>query len=259
LQAKDFPSQLLPPIELNDSDQFNLYPEKPELNNAILQQELVGSMTTKVTYLLHKPGQITIPAIAIEWFNTASGKNEITRLPARTIDVAASADNTANIAQGSGATNIENKNLDSAEPFSLANKFRLVAWFLLLFLIVAIILILLFWFFRSQVTKGRGKRLAIKRLREACIKNDASSARRALLKWASLHWPDDTFLDLDDIAKKAHDLQLKKQIKILSEALYSHEVKNIWRGADLWAAVAAYRKKNMSNKSKKSGLPPINP
>ncbi len=61
LQAAGIPAQLLPSLQFNSKAQFSSYPEKPELRNMTRQQDVVGRADIKVTYLLNKSGQITIP------------------------------------------------------------------------------------------------------------------------------------------------------------------------------------------------------
>ena len=83
LRAVGVPAQLLPSIPVKNSQQFHVYPEKPTTENTLVQQELVGTSTMNVTYVLNQAGRITLPAIQLNWFNTQTGKQETATLPAR--------------------------------------------------------------------------------------------------------------------------------------------------------------------------------
>ena len=58
------------------------------------------------------------------------------------------------------------------------------------------------------------------------------------------------------------DAELKKQLHLLSLALYGQNGKATWHGDTLWLCVVAYKSKKLKLKKKKQktdSLPPINP
>ena len=91
LHAVGLPAELLPTLALANSGDFNLYPEKPTTKNTWDQNDLVGTRTLKVTYLFHKPGQVNVPPLDLEWFNTQTGHTEHATLPAHAFEITAKA------------------------------------------------------------------------------------------------------------------------------------------------------------------------
>lgn len=261
LEAVGIPAQLLPTLQFQDSNEFSVYPEKPELTNSIRQYELVGKSTIRVVYLLNKSGQVTIPEFSLTWFNTSTGKTEITKLPPRTIQVLNTKTEGADTKSQPPSQAPQTKEMSASSEASLLPKSdsNPVAWFLAIAFAVAWILTLLMWWFRPIIIRSSKKRLAIKELHEACIRNNPVKARETLLNWAALHWPEATFIDLNDIAKRVPDSKFKKQLNILSKAIYSPVSKTQWDGSELWLSIQAYRKKKSSKKSKPGDLPSINP
>ncbi|EHL32423.1 hypothetical protein LDG_5379 [Legionella drancourtii LLAP12] len=96
-------------------------------------------------------------------------------------------------------------------------------------------------------------------LHTACIHGNPQHARDALLTWARLHWPDAPMLNLMDVTRLITDASLKKQVQILSQALYQDAGKNLWRGDELWRSVQNLKQTTYSAKNKTTILPPINP
>ena len=258
LQAAGVPAQLLPIFKVKSSSQFNAYAEKPELHNTAKQHELIGRATIKVTYLLNKAGRITIPVVSVPWFNTDTGKEENASLPARTLEVEAVAGG------GLQPTTALAKPLAPLPTVPLAvlstEKSNVWAWWLAGSLGLVLLVILVGWGFgkRLQMNVER-RRLVLKELHEACANNKPNQAQAALLHWARLQWPGMELLNLHHLAKLVPGTALKKQLSILSKALYSEEPSTPWQGDALWRSVRAYVQIKPTVKSKGSDLPPINP
>jgi len=261
LQAVAVPAQLLPTLTFTSHKNFNVYPEKPVIHNAIKQQELIGTTRVKVTYLLNTPGSITIPKLSLTWFNSITGKEEVATLPAKHIEVEP---NTGAVHAVDSSSPLAEKmptltDAPTQLPTQVEIKSYHYAWFLVLGFVIAWLLVFFWWWFYPRFFIGRARRLALRQLHDACESHDPVQAKAALLRWAALHWPDAKLLNLNDLAKLIHDSQLKKQLQLLSRALYSEDKQRLWRGGDLWRGVTGYRFKSSSAKSKGNGLPPINP
>ena len=259
LQANGVPAQLLPTLTFATSSQFNLYPEKPELNNTARQQELIGRADAKVTYVLNKAGQITIPALQVTWFNTDTGKEEIVSLPARTIVVEpTNASAPGNMVKVPPAT-VDNTQATPLPALPVENSSPLAWWIAAGFALAWIVTLGLWRFRKSPNGRKRDKQLALRALRKACENNNASHTQVALLRWAACQWPDVDVLNVHQLAKLVHDSTMKKQLSLLSQALYSEEMNIEWQGATLWRRVCAYLRAKPTQKGKASDLPPINP
>lgn len=256
LQAAGVPAQLLPTLEFNSTPQFNCYPEKPELRNTAKQQELIGRADIKTTYLLNKAGQITIPALQVRWFNTETGKAETASLPARTIQITAKGNIQPSPTQPPPPAVLPTKHLDKL----VIEKSNYLAWWIAGgFALAWLVTLGLWWRHKTTATKHKSKRLILKQLRHACHDNYPAQAQTLLLEWAALQWPNNAPLNLQHLAKLVHDSALKKQLTLLSQALYSQEKNRQWQGETLWQNLITYLRKKPTTKSKGNSLPPINP
>ncbi len=256
LQANGVPAQLLPPIELAPSDQFNSYPEKPELHNSTRQQSLIGRADIKITYLLNKAGPVTIPAIEVPWFNTVTGKEEILSLPARLLNIqlnqATQASAPKNTAKAPAVLPI--KHLLSLS----VTKSNTLAWWLAGGFAMAWIATLLLWWLRRAGHSQSPLTSALKAIRAACKNNDPNETQRALIRWARLQWPKLNPLNLHQLEQLVTDPDLKEQLSSLSKALYRNEKNTPWEGARLWQCINKFRPITSKENNKKQGLPPIN-
>jgi hypothetical protein len=70
-------------------------------------------------------------------------------------------------------------------------------------------------------------------LRRACLADDARAAHAALLRWASLSWPEHPPRGLPGLAERLADAPLRAQLATLDRALYAPH-SGSWRGEPLW-------------------------
>ncbi len=254
LQAEGMPAELLPTLEFTDNEQFSVYPEKSETKNTLRQQELIGISTIKVTYVLTQSGQMSIPSIKLPWFNTITGSQDIATLPARQITVTGAP---------TAAPEQAHQTITTPQPVKTApnNQTHQLAWWVAAAFAMAwlMTLVLWWWFRHRRVETKHTVRSALTRLRTTCATNNPVETHLALLNWGSMQWPEATLFNLSQLNNLIHDIALKQQINLLSQALYSQKRQSTWRGDELWRAVKGYRPLKSSNKSKRNDLPPINP
>lgn len=268
LTAVSMPAQLLPALTFAANDDFNVYPDTPEIKNVIRQNELLGTSTVKVTYLFNQKGRVTIPALEMTWFNTDTGQAETASLPARTLTIQ------ANAAAPKGKTitsSLSKTSTPSSHPTSPSEAVvtaaehlapKSFAWaFVAGFALAFGLMILIWWLWPSKhLKRGADTKAAVKQLRDACQKNRPGWARDALILWARGQWPEARILNLNNVAILSRDAAFKKQLTVLTQALYHSRQSSSWQGEGLWRSFDAYQKQKQGKKPMRSNeLPPINP
>ncbi|WP_010652268.1 BatD family protein [Fluoribacter dumoffii] len=262
IEGVGIPAQLLPTLNLGETDGVSVYPEKGKDKNRVTQGELIGRTQIKVTYLFNKAGKITIPELKLPWFNTKTGKEEIATLPAKTLEVIASSTGpAANTNQSAVVKNQETlppKEI-TVEPAS-STQFNW-GWLVAALFAFAWLLTLILWGLQKRNKKsGKGRyKIALNELHQACMQGQPQRARDALLKWSRLQWPDAPILNLTDLTRLSDDALFKKQVQILSQVLYKNKEKTLWRGDELWRSIQQMKKSNGHKKESKGDLPPMNP
>lgn len=262
LQAIGLPAQLLPNLNFMADKGVGVYPEKPNVDNVIRQNELVSKAVIKVTYLFNQAGPVTIPALSVKWFNTTTGREEETILPPKQLTIIAKDTLTHSSVSSKADKAVEPAS--TVKPSDLRPKSQdnspLLPWVIVAICALGWIMTILCWLLSKKGTWFKGnKRVALKRLHDACMQNQPTIARNALLQWAVLQWPDANIMNITDLTRVVHDAALKKQLLILSHALYGQDGKISWRGDALWHCVAKHRTIKNTHKNKGSQLPPINP
>lgn len=91
--AEQMPAVQLPVLRQPALDGIASYADDPVFEDRRGEREApdIAGQTQRITYLLQRPGEYTLPAVEIRWFNTRSGKVETARLPALPLHVAAAA------------------------------------------------------------------------------------------------------------------------------------------------------------------------
>jgi hypothetical protein len=87
-------SMLIPPVNFADAAGLKRYP-KPGTTKDIVEDRsglVAGERTDTVTYVVDRGGKFTLPAVSIEWWNTAAQRKETIVLPAIAISAARTAE-----------------------------------------------------------------------------------------------------------------------------------------------------------------------
>lgn len=263
LEGVAIPAQLLPSLTFQETSSFSVYPEKGAERNQVKNGVLVGSVEIKVTYLFNKAGKTTIPELRLPWFNTETSKDEVAVLPPRSLEITPST--TVKTSTTDDSQRVD-KEMPTKQPVSDSglNTNTSGGWALALAIIFALawLITLGLWVWQKQsrytISKREYKR-ALNALNKACNECNPKKARDAVLKWASLQWPDAPLLNLTDLTQLVRDAHLKKQLHLLSQVLYRSQEKTLWRGDELLRAIYAVKRNQSGKKRKNNNLPPINP
>ena len=264
LEAVAVPAQLLPKLDFGSSPEFSLYPENPSDNNVFKQQDLVGTKTIKVTYLLNKAGTVTIPPLSVPWFNVLTGKEELSSLPGFTINVI--------------PTTSEAKKQETPPPVSTTTKPQgmrqgsvpkqvtpvkappnHLAWWLAGGFALAWLVTIALWVWQKNKKDSPRlqKNVLLKQLREACSVNDPKAAKNALIRWGAFEWPHARILNLIDLENLLKDVELKQEIHQLANRLYSDKrIVDQWHGEALWQCIQKTKSDAIKNRDI-NPLPPI--
>ncbi len=251
LHAVGMPAELLPTIALSHNQAFNVYPEKPTTKNALNQNNLMGTQTTKVTYLFHQTGRVTLPSIDVAWFNTQTRRTEHATLPSHSFEITPKAGTPAAVSKPLDQTQAKPV---SARPPTPPRSIWIISS-AAMGLVCACIAMACAWAWRRQRAKPAPRHQP---LRKSSVLGHPKEAKEAVLAWAAQQWPEATILNLNDVVMHAQDAPLKQAIDALSNTLYgpSHQ-QTPWNGRALWRSLAHYRSKKPTKKRTKPPLPPL--
>lgn len=257
LQAQGLVAQLLPEIAVPQGSDLRAYRGQAKQDNRIEQGELWGRSRIKITYVFARPGQITLPAIRLPWFNLKTQQTEVAELPAKVYTIRPAAPSSQpqpklpqKVLQRPAAAN---QALPNPPQRSWVFEPRMLAWLALVITVLGLATGL--WIWQRHTLRPKLS------LRNACLHDDVEATIIALVAWGQLQWPSESilhFTDLLPVLSQQDDLYT--EVQSLVAVVYDPEHSRHWQGAGLWRAVQAYHQQQRhrrKQRSRPSVIPPI--
>lgn len=88
-RASNLPGMALAPAPTTAPDGIKVYPGNAETNDKLGRGDFLGERRETITYLLQRPGPLSLPALTYVWWNPKTQVLESKTLPAVTFEVAA--------------------------------------------------------------------------------------------------------------------------------------------------------------------------
>lgn len=215
LKVEGLTAAQLPELDGDDTDGIKRYPDQPVLEEKIGSSGMVSTRQEKRALIPTQSGKLTLPAVEVTWWNTTEDRLEVARLPERTIQVQAAADQPSTVVQTQmeqGDPSIRHVPLVQSPRTVITNsKFDIWFWVSLLLACGWLITVLIWWRqVRTPIvepgahSKPIGIRLHTlkKDLKRACQNGDAKAANRVLIQWANHQWPVHSPMNLNQIAER---------------------------------------------------------
>ncbi len=227
LSAQGLTATQLPPLKINAGDGFKVYPDQPQLNNDVSPNGVMGTRSESIAIVPSRGGSISLPAIAVQWWDTATNQLRETVLEGQTLSITP-AENTISATEPVAAT-------PSTTEVTVETKLRsnLVFWLLLisnLLLLGAVIVLFILWQAARKNTRSEvispqkppelKETTLFNKLKQQARNSDLRTFREALLVWGGVLW-DRPLVTLDDLALVADDPLLTGELLALDRALYS--------------------------------------
>lgn len=232
------------------------YPDQPLLKEDKQNDGLMAVREEKVAYIPSQPGEYTLPALGISWFNTKTQKTEVASLP----EVKLTA-----LAAGGGQAGIPSTQPQQQAPVQQSNPNlpdTQWAWQALSAVLALGWLTHMLWLYRHSKTKAaldshqsenQTKPDQQKSLKTACRNNDPQAAKQALLQWGKHDFAAD---NLTMLARHCPE-PLQAEILVLNQHLYSG-AQTRWDGQPLLDAFTKAGKHVTTSAARRADvLPPL--
>lgn len=246
------------------------YPEKPESDNVFINGKIAAVEKAAVVYIPTQAGNITLPEIAVSWYNIQTNKMEKSVIPAVTIKVAPADGAAAASSFEPQKTSPESPNsfdsreqnmkqiVDEAENFSLAEtapKSWLYLFVALAFVLGILISYLIFKPRPKEETALPLIRNYQKYIHQKANQKDFRALRDALIDWTATRHPEERVTNLKEVAKLNAQPEFEQQLGKLMEELYANNSAD-W---DAGAFNKAFDKAYKSSAHKKDSDTPLLP
>ena len=93
--ARGLTGAQLPPLPSEPGDRYKNYPDQPKIGETIDRGSVVGQRIESTAIVPQQPGELTLPAVSIDWWDTQANQLRTATLPATRLTVAAAALNDA--------------------------------------------------------------------------------------------------------------------------------------------------------------------
>ncbi|WP_226999777.1 BatD family protein [Microbulbifer aggregans] len=224
LRAEGLRAAQLPPLPQLSVDGLKTYPDQPQQDDQVSTGGITGSRIETTAIVATKPGDYQLPPITITWWDTKTGRQRATQLPAFRFTVTGSAAAT-NTAPADGQIS-----LSPGQPkASTQDQF----WRNLAVTAVAthLLWIFYFWWYRRQLAPSpaessplRGKSNSSKQadnLVKAAESGDAALVQQALQSWVWAHWPNLAGKSINETRKVVRIEEFDKLHNLLNSTLYA--------------------------------------
>jgi len=264
LLAKGVTASALPEINTYKIPAYlKAYPDQPVIKEQGKADGMIAFREEKVALIPSKAGTYILPAIEIPWWNTKTNKKEIARLAERHIVAVAAAVTDISVIPTQTAVSAPELQLLAEEKTKrpIRQQVEDKRWFWLALFFASAWLITLIYFLMRGSAKSKNntsKKPVVnalgtveKQLKRACMENDTTLAKEALLRWGRLLFQKNS---LASIAAQCAD-GLQQEILVLNTVLYGGKTKP-WEGASLWVA---FKQEGAHRQTESSDLEPLEP
>ncbi|MBB3061480.1 BatD family protein [Microbulbifer rhizosphaerae] len=220
LRAEGLRAAQLPPLPKLDVEGLKTYPDQPQQDDQIGPNGITGSRIETTAIVATKPGDYQLPAITVTWWDTKSGRQRATQLPAFRFTVAGT---TAGVAEAQ--SNLEELKPSPAPAADDHSRF----WKTLAIAALALHLLwpIYFWYQHHnpagprKITDGETntQHQAQEALERAAESDDAAQIQQALQNWLNKHRPE----------KEPKLEEVDKLKELLNVALYQEPPKPLNR------------------------------
>ncbi|KEI35165.1 BatD protein [Francisella sp. W12-1067] len=228
ITADNVLSDDIPKLEFEATDGFNIYAEKPKLEDIENSGKLIGVATYKIGYMPIKQGEVTVPDVKLKWYDVDTHKSKVAKVATKKFNIQKG--NLSNVNPlGSPIPDTQIIHKKVVDPF-----WRNIAIFFIILWFITLLLLLKCKFtkFRKSSYDDSVKSVApkgsesLKEIKKACSNKDNIALQKALINWASLKFDSEIFslLDIADLMP-----QLLPLLKNLNAAIYANKSFNQYK------------------------------
>jgi len=286
IDAKGLAASHLPEVAMPAIPGMQVYPEQPRRESRTDGAVVYGHSEQSFAFVPQQAGRVTLPEIRLSWWDVTAGKERVAVLPSWKVEVLPG----AGAVQGTPAPSpaaavspppspaVAEPTADTtAAPPRKAIEDILPSWPWIAGGVVLLIIGVAAFRRRTRrkppatpapvaarpaappVMPAADAGAALRALQEACERNDARAAARALLEWAVAEWPENPPRNLGAIASRL-DSVAGAEVRRLDQSLYAPGGA-VWNGAALGSSfrTTAVAKHPVKPKPAAGGLAPLYP
>lgn len=241
-------------------DRLKTYPDQPVLQEQKKPEGLIAFREEKIAIIPSKAGFYKLPAIEIPWFNSQSQKMEVAKIPEAAITVMEAAGTQPAPVTPAAPAVQQPQQAEEAAPLTTQPQQQNVWLWVSVFLAAGWLATLVYFLAKRPAKKPVVEknepeiRLAdsVKKLKKACMDNNAAAAKDALLAWGRQK---SGAASLGAIAELS-EARLRDEILHLNQVLYGKAMEQ-WQGKKLFQAFVENKAREKIAATKDDKLEPL--
>lgn len=266
MTAQGLTGAQLPPLDTGESDHYKQYPDQPEITETLSPSGVLGSRQESTALVATSPGELRLPAIKVQWWDTRANILRETELESITINVKPEAHASPPTVDTPLQAPTETSHPLGEWPQSIV---RLLA-VSLAFNVGAILLGIALYFRRrgqrqrrpqrsiDLQSQGDQEREAFKAVLN-CPDDEPAQLRQAILHWARLYWLQCEILSLTQLFEIADEPDLKEHFTNLDHSLYGRNPGAKVDVPSIKKLLRQIHQRKISNKGCSPALKPLYP
>jgi hypothetical protein len=232
----------LPEIPLESQPGVRQYADRPELAREITAKGFKSRRSVSYAVIAQSPGDITLAAIKLPWWNVSTQRWEVAELPARTLRVAPATDAAA------ASPAVVDEPAAAPAPAATREGASLWPWVTAVFAAAWLLTVALWWRARSPRPRAPSPAAAaaktdakpalrkiLRDLANACSVSDPAAARNALLRYAEVRFAPSAPRSLGALAALLSE-PAAREVLALEAHIYGAAT-GAWRGDGLKAVL----------------------
>ncbi len=220
IRAEGLRAAQLPPLPKLNVEGLKTYPDQPQQDDQLGQSGVIGSRIETTAIVATKPGDYQLPAVTVTWWDTKTGRQRATQLPAFRFTVTGAASATATQEPG-GSTGLQPNGSSLEDQSNFWRNLAIAA--------LASHLLWLLYFFHQRKSQNPAPGPAKPRpsaerqaqaLEQAVESNDPTQIQQATMNWIRARWPNAAGNNLSEMNEQLDFEELEKLQDQLDAALY---------------------------------------
>ncbi len=269
LKAEGLMDSQLPPYEFPAMAGAKFYPDQGSTETSATDNGVSSTRTDSAAIIPTREGELQLPEIRINWWDTRNNKLQQAVIPASTITVKAALEQAQSnstplaIDHSQATTTIPSTATTSTGSdklfWQLLSAGLATLWLLTLYLL---------WCAKRGPSNTQppqsitipvsiSEKQAFKNLLNVCRQNDAQKIRQAIIEWGQRYWPEDNIQTLQDIQHHCDHPSLSTALLQLDNTLYGNSAdSSCWNGESLLSAIRLVRESSKKTAAA-AGLSPL--
>ena len=276
LRAQGLTAAQIQPLPELQNDNFKVYPDQPKLEDQTSSQGLLGVRTETLAIVPSQTGELNLPPIKVEWWDTVNNRRQTSTLASRSFNVIA-ADPIENSAAAIPATDplqLDN-NLGSNSDFSgsvgIQQVSELTRWSMALNALLIAVLVSMLYLYRTPRTKATAAQTdqplsntgklsqQLKLIEKQASVNNLGAMRDNILLWGTSLFPDQPPTTLEQLGLLMDSDQLMEQFALLDRHLFQPNLNAGKFDTAVIISILKRFRRPSENKKTHRGLKPLYP